>query len=461
VNRGRALLPWLFIAGCAAERPSERAATHPARAEPTKAAASSPPPAGDAADSAVQAALAEVVGVRKLGTLRPVSSRVIARKELGERVRDEVLSELEPRQVQGITESLVAFGSVPVDIDYQKAVLELLGSQVAGYYDPRDKMMFLLDDLGEEAQAATLWHELVHAIQDQHYDLRPKLKWAPGKGDTTAAVQALAEGDATSAMLDVMLSAQGQTALDLSEQTFAQGIGMLEALPEIATVPAIMKRSIVAPYTDGIAFVHALRRAGGWAAVDAAWREPPTTTEQILHPEKYAVREGAAKVASPSPPPGGPTEAIYVDRLGEQGLRLLFEDWMPVASAGAAATGWAGDEVVVFATGDRLAVAVHVAFDDEAHAKRAAEAFARGALLDEPEDRGSAAARISSEQAASALRSGRACKERSRRGPFAIVRRGHDLGVALGPFRRQGGAVATVADCRAGLGWAAAIAAGK
>jgi len=461
VRLGRAVLLWLVI-GCAAERPREPGAAHPATSGTAKAAAPSGAPPADDAGAVVNEALAEVVRVRQLGTLRTVSSRVIARKELGERVKNEVLTELEPRQVQGITESLVAFGTVPTDLDYEKAVLELLGTQVAGYYDPRDKTMFLLDDLGEEAQAATLWHELVHAIQDQHYDLQPKLKWAPGKGDATAAVQALAEGDATSAMLDVMLSARGQTALDLSEATFAQSIGMMEALPEIATVPAILKRSIVAPYTDGVVFVHALRRAGGWAAVDAAWRKPPTTTEQILHPEKYVAQEGATKVASPPPPPGGPSEAIYVDQLGEQGLRLIFEDWMPLASAGTAATGWAGDEVVVFATGDQVAVAVHALFDDEPAAKRALEAFARGALLAEPEDAGTTpAARISSERAVSATRTGRLCQERSRRGPFAIVRRGRDLGVALGPFRRQRGVLASTADCRGALPWAASIAAGK
>ncbi len=460
MRRATRLFAWLFVTACAGETPPAKDAAGANPPPNPTAAASAATPSADAheADAAVAEALAQVVRVRKLGALRPVTSHVIERAELSERVKRDVLTELEPAQVQGITESLVAFGVVPVDLDYEKTVLELLGSQIAGYYDPREKAMFLLDDLGEDAQAATLWHELVHAIQDQHYDLHPKLKWAEGRGDATAAVQALAEGDATSAMLDVMLGPQGQTALDLPEGAFARGIGMVEALPEIASVPAIMKRSIVAPYTDGLVFVHALRKKGGWAAVDQAWRDPPTTTEQILHPEKYLAREGAKPVPAPPAPHNGPTDRVYLDQLGEQGLRLLFEEWMPLGTAAQSASGWGGDQIAVFATGDQRAMAVRLTFDDDPSAKRALEGFARGALLGEPEDRKGAEGRVSAEKAAAASAGGRLCRERARRGPMAVVRVGRDVTVTLGPFRRQGGGLASVGTCKSALQWADAVA---
>ena len=41
---------------------------------------------------------------------------------------------------------------------------------------------------------------------------------------------------------------------------------------------------------------------GGYAAVDAAFADPPDSTEQVLHPDKYAVREEPLKVVDPERP---------------------------------------------------------------------------------------------------------------------------------------------------------------
>jgi hypothetical protein len=437
----------------------DRQAAAPVPAGSASAAAASPAlPSSRERDpeEVIEEALRAVVAVRQLEARSPVRSHMIARDELAEQMRRDVLSDLEPALVRGITENLYALGAVPADHDYLTTILLILGSQLAGYYDPRDKAMFLLDDLGTDGSAATLWHELVHALQDQHYDLRPKLKWSSGRGDSMSAVQALAEGDATSAMLDVMLAPQGQTALDLPEGMLGKSMGVIEALPELEGVPPILKRSLVAAYADGLTFVNALRAKGGFAAVDAAWRDLPTSTEQILHPEKYEKREAPLAVAPPPPPEAGPTSVVFLDVLGEQGLRFVFEEWMPLVAAASSASGWGGDQLAVFADGDRRAVGVHLVLDDEEHAKRTFEAVVRGALAGEPEDNGGA--RVALEQAVKVARLGRACRERTRRGPFAVVRVGRDVGVALGPFRRVGSSTHSDGDCAAGLRWATSIA---
>ncbi len=447
----------LLAAACGGGSVELHAATEAAApAAPPASAAPAPPPPESDGENEVKEALAMVVAVRQLAALTPVKSRVIPREELSAQMKREVLTDLDPALVRGITENLYALGAVPANHDYEQTILLILGSQLAGYYDPRDKAMFLLDDLGTQGSAATLWHELVHALQDQHYDLRPKLKWSPGRGDTMSAVQALAEGDATSAMFDVMLAPEGRTALDLPEGMLTKSMGVMEALPELDSVPPILKRSLVAAYADGFAFVNALRRKGGFAAVDAAWRELPTTTEQILHPEKYEKREPALVVAPPPPPDAGPKSVVFLDVLGEQGLRFTFEEWMPLVTAASAASGWGGDQLAVFADGDRRAVGLHLVLDDEEHAKRTFEAVIRGALAGEPEDK--KGARVEPEQAAKVAQVGRACGERPRRGPFAAVRVGRDLGVALGPFRREREATRSDGDCAAGLRWATAIA---
>lgn len=394
-----------------------------------------------------------------LAPMRSVRSEVIGRSELLGRMKQELAEDLEPELLQGSTELLYALGAAPADLDYLGSMLTLLTTQLAGFYDPREKEMVLLDDLGMEAQQATLWHELVHALQDQHYDLKPLMKWQPGRGDALSAVQALAEGDATSAMMDLMLLPRGQTALDLPEGMLAGSLGMMEAMPEIASVPRILKRGIVAPYVDGLSFVHARRRAGGWAAVDAAWRELPTTSEQILHPEKYSAHEGAEIVPVPPPFPGGPDHVVYRDVLGEEAIRIALEEWVPRVTAVDSAAGWSGDIVAVFAAGDRRAVGIRLRYDDEAHAKRGFQAFARGALLPEtePSSMDPPPASVSAQQTLAAVRKRSVCQMRSHRGPFAVVWRGRDLGVALGPYQRVGSATQSLSECGPALGWATSI----
>jgi hypothetical protein len=403
----------------------------------------------------VDATLKQVAAARELPMKGRIRSEVIGRTELFERMKNEISADLEPAQLEGSTELMYSVGAVGADLDYLGAMLKLLGTQLAGYYDPREKELVLMDDLGLEAEQATLWHELVHGLQDQHYDLRPLLKWAPGRGDAIAAAQSLAEGDATSGMMDLMLLPRGQNALDM-EGIFTGSMGVLEAMPEIASVPTLLKRSIVAPYVDGVVFVHAQRRAGGWPAVDAAWRALPTTTEQILHPEKYAKREPAEAVPVPPAPKGGPDKLLFRDVLGEQALRLLFEEWVPKVTATTAAAGWAGDGLAVFASGDRRAVGIHLRFDDEANAREAFEALARGALRPELETwpPNQPPPMVPVRETEAVIRKRELCVTRAKRGPFAAVWRGRDLGVALGPYQRVAGVTVAAGDCAAARSWA-------
>ena len=462
------LLPLALLVACAGEArgpvaPAPRTAPRSAGAASPSVPAQATPPARDSRQAVVDAALQRVAAARELASIGPVRSEVIGRTELLGRMQRELQLDLEPPVVQGTTELLFALGAAGPELDYVGSLLSLLGTQLAGFYDPRDKEMVLLDDLGTDIEQATLWHELVHGLQDQHYDLKKLMKWEPGRGDALAAVQSLAEGDAMSGMLEVSLKAAGKTALDLPEGLLSGSMAMLEAMPEIAQVPRLLKRSIVAPYADGLAFVHALRRSGGWAAVDAAWRAPPSTTEQIIHPEKYLVHELPEPLSPLTPPAAGPSEGVYRDVLGEQALRLAFEEWVPNATAAEAATGWGSDVVAVFATGERRAVALHVRFDDEAHAKRGFEAIARGALRSETEAWASDRPPpfVAAASAAPALKRGEVCQVRPLRGAFAAVRRGRDVGVALGPYRRSGAVTQADGDCNAALQWAHSIATAK
>ncbi len=431
---------------------------------PTAPTRSAPPPisAGSrlaqakeqALQDKLQTALAYISEIRNLPAKSPVQGRLMGRAEI-ERYISAQLDEETPKDVLQATEALLyGFGTVDADFDYRASVIKLMSSQLLGFYDPKQKTFFVGGDLAGDEADVTLWHELVHALQDQHYDLTHLGDWQPDLGDGQAAVHALAEGDATSAMLDAMMKPRGATALDVPESLMrAQSVLGSAAL----TAPPVLVRSLLAPYVDGLAFTNYLRRRGGFAAVDAAWRALPVSTEQLLHPEKFLAHEAPLIVPLPVAPAHAPElHERFHDVMGEQTLRLLFEEWLPATTAATAASDWGGDRLTVF--GDearqRWAIGWHLRFDSAAAAERAFVAFARSAPLTE---RGVARPALA-DAAPSAKKLGdKLCRARHSQGPIALVRRGSDLGVTVGPFDRNMPRVAIDPDCGPALLWAAQI----
>ena len=448
----------LLAAACAPEPAAAPPQPAPWVARPVEERKSSPPAAEQNALDEIDRALKYMAEVRELPVKDQVAGTVIAREALLARLRSEVEDDLDPSLVLGNTEFLFALNLAPARFDFLGSVLELFTSEIAGFYDPGEKRMYLLADLDGEARRATLWHELVHALQDQHYDLRPLVKWKPDEGDRVSALQCLSEGDATSAMMDAILSPQGKRAIDVPGSLLKPGSAALESSPKLAHIPGILRRSVIAPYADGLDFTHHLRRLKGWAGVDSAWRSPPLSTEQVLHPEKYIAGERPEPPPLPPPPAGGPSELVYRDVVGEQALRLIFEDWMPASTAAESASGWSGDRVAVYKDGDSRAVAIRLRYDDEAMSLRAATAFVRGGrtpeIDDQPTDGRPALLAVTADAAQQAFKTGRFCQLRARRGPQAVVRRGRDFAVVAGTFSRAGSNAQGERTCDQALKWA-------
>jgi hypothetical protein len=403
--------------------------------------------------------LVRVAAVRRLQPRASVQARVLGRSALIDSVKQHVLREV-PRDViryQG--ELLVGLGMVAPEYDYEQGTFALLESQLAGFYEPHDKRMYLAADLQDRAADATLAHELVHALQDQYYDLGAKLSYQPEANDRESAIQALAEGDATSAMMDLMFAESGRRSTDVPDDVFAAEVE--GSMTSSSDVPRVLRESLVAPYVDGVTFVNALRRrglsrqgtaSGGWGAVDDAWRSPPTTTEQLLHLDKYDAHEPAETLSAPASPPGN-WSIIYDDVLGEEGVRIAVAEWMSKKSAVLFAEGWAGDRVALFRKApdpagtpaeSTLAVAWTIRFDRangqdlDAKARKSFKTLAAAFPLAAP--------------TASSF-----CVERGALGPLAVAQSGRDLVIVGGPYRRAGNRVVPDALCPQSVRWAADV----
>jgi hypothetical protein len=189
--------------------------------------------------------------------------------------------------------SLRKFGLAPNDFEYRSFIIKLLTEQVAGYYDPKVQQFHLADWLELETQKPVMAHELTHALQDQHFNLRRFEKWPHGDSDAELAAHALIEGDATLAMT-VYMAKNPLVALAFS-RALTSGV----ATEQFNQAPRAMRESLIFPYLHGLEWATQLYRRGGWTMVSNAFTRLPLSSEQILHAEKYFNYERPVKVVLP------------------------------------------------------------------------------------------------------------------------------------------------------------------
>jgi len=110
---------------------------------------------------------------------------------------------------------------------------------------------------------------------------------------------------------------------------------------KLLTAPVYLTRSLLFPYLSGAQFVEALFEKGGWQEVNEAFKKPPSSTEQVLHPEKYGVDKPTyLSLPDLSNTLGDGWKLLYENVLGEFGISVLLED---VKDSKLAAEGWDGD----------------------------------------------------------------------------------------------------------------------
>jgi hypothetical protein len=173
-------------------------------------------------------------------------------------------------------------------------MLRVLTEQVAGYYDPKTGEFHLADWIDLDGQRPIMAHELTHALQDQHFNLRRFEHWPKGDSDAELATHALVEGDATLAMALYVANNPFRA------MAFLKSLGTMGmASQELEKAPRALRETLLFPYQQGTDWAKTLFRQAGWNRVSQAFTELPQSTEQILHPEKYLAHESPMKVSLP------------------------------------------------------------------------------------------------------------------------------------------------------------------
>jgi hypothetical protein len=441
VRRARAIAgAALILAACSPAAPIASPVVAPPAAPPAASARPSVmveglTPAQIESRKKVQAMIARVSRARGLPALHEVAIKLLDREQILARIKAHVDDDVPKESIIDEGEALAALELVPSEYDFIEGSYKLIQGRIAGFYEPEDQTMYLVDDLDDDEAAETLAHELDHALQDQTYPLAPLMKYAPSQADRLGAIHALVEGDAMSAMYDVVAG----SAFNVSDTLFQSLATASTALSaEGSAAPYVLQASLIAPYSDGFSFVQALRTRGGWPAVDGAWRALPDTTEQLLHIEKYAAREPAIPVEVPATGAlGAGFRAALDDVMGEQSLRIAVEAWAGRAVAVPAAAGWGGDRYVVArrdaGAQHEIALGWHLVFDTAKDADEMASVLEK--------------------------RFGKACRERELLGPMTWARRGREVAITAGPFERRaaGSTPKSAGTCKTTAAWARAM----
>ena len=398
--------------------------------------------------------LLKVSEMRGITATKPVPGVKLERDQLVARVKDKALREYPPEALRREGQLLQIVGFAPPSFDYLGEMMKLLDAQLEGFYEPKNGTMYLAADLkGPQAQA-TLAHELVHALQDQRWDLKKRSDYKPGRGDEALALACLAEGDATSLMLDYLMKPD-RSALDIPPDAIRELMKGGMNMGDVESVPHILRSTLVAPYMEGIAFVHELRRKKGWAGVDAAWDRLPTTTEQVLHVAKWEAQEPALTVPAPTAVAlGEGWKNEDQDTYGELGFALTFAEWLDDGEARLAASGWGGDRTSAFTKGDQLAYAVHLRVD-EAPKPGKADAYADRLLT-------KLAPALKKKLGKPAIGdAGTLCFERSALGPLLFARKDREVVMIAGPAKVASDAWTSTSTCAVAKKWADEIVAQK
>ena len=327
--------------------------------------------------STTAALLTETSELRELSILRTVKSGAQSRAEIERMIIKNLDSETTPAQMHAAETVLKAFGLAPQDFAYRSFLIKLLKEQVAGYYDPKAQQFYLADWIELDGQKPVMAHELTHALQDQHFNLKRFEKWPKGDSDAELAAHALIEGDATLAMTHY-LTKNPMVALAFLRSMGLQGI----STEQYNQAPRALRESLLFPYDEGLDWAAQLYKRGGWDMVSQAFSKLPQSSEQILHADKYFSYETPQKVTLPEFKNflGPAWHRIDYDVNGEWGYYLILDEFLKsTTESKQAAAGWGGDRFALYETDKpgEVFFAQLTAWDTPLDAKEFFDAYAR------------------------------------------------------------------------------------
>jgi hypothetical protein len=273
---------------------------------------------------------------------RKVPSEILTKAQFSKLVEEGVADAEGDKETRAAELTLKMFGLVPWDYNLARESADLIEEQAAAFYDIKKKKLFVLDSVPDgPEQRVALAHELAHALADQQFGLRKYIEGAKDD-DAATARESVIEGQASWLSWAYMAEQSGGRAevpgslLDELASVGATG----EDYPVLGRTPLYIRESLTFPYTEGMRFQDAVYRKLGPGAFDRIFRDPPLSTQEILHPEAYA---DALKPTRPELPKQAKNMRLLAGGdVGEFDYSAILRQFGSDAKGRAAASQWRG-----------------------------------------------------------------------------------------------------------------------
>lgn len=305
-----------------------------------------------AADEMVQV----TARLRGLQPKSPIARGVKSREEITQYLNEKIKENYSEAELQQEGKLLRAIGLIPASLDYKDFVLNLLSEQIAGFYDIDQKTFFVASWLSVEEQKPVMVHELDHALQDQYFNVSAIMKedHRLHNDDRALAHSALFEGEATVVMLNHVLEPANRTFAQLPDLAPAMGVllaGMQSQFPVFKSAPQYLQETVFFPYGHGASFLQKMwAQNPSWESINKIYSDLPSSTEQIIHPEKYYGKRDEPRPVNAETLAAGlgsNWKAVYKNVLGEFSLSLVLSLHLSEERARRSAAGWGGDQVLL------------------------------------------------------------------------------------------------------------------
>jgi len=267
------------------------------------------------------------------------------------RVKDHLDEALSQQSIEVDEQLYQLLGILEPNESLASLYADVAGEQTAAFYDTDSQSLVVPEPDGAFTviERVTIVHELVHALTDQHFGTTAQRdSLSGGSYDKELALAGLVEGDATY-VEGLYIETLGPEAL--AELVAAYGTIDSDSFNE---APPFIQETLLAPYIDGLEFVLSLIGSGGLDALDAAYLAPPSTTEQVRHPEAYLSGDVGRTFEMDIINVDG-YEAVETSVWGESALIGLLSEQLLSDVVFAGAEGWNGDGFEVLSNGTDVA----------------------------------------------------------------------------------------------------------
>jgi hypothetical protein len=350
----------------------------------------------DVADTACQRGLFDLVRcVRETTSGEMVPVETITASQYRDRLLDSSSQDEVPENQGAYEKTLVFLGLASTgDLSIDRQV-ETLVKTVPAYYSSETKTITVVEadatvvdptPVSEKTRSSTLAHEIVHALQDQQYDLS---KIDPPDGasyDERLSRKTRVEGEAEFYQM-MLFAAFSGVAQDHADYPRHFDRAAEYALQKYSSDSPYLIAPRIFPYNYGGRFCYLQFADGGRAGVDGWFADPPLATIPYILSSDGIVIASLSPVREAAPAPAEDATLVFEDTLGA----WLVYEMLQARSKEAIdpltqVAGWRGDRLWVYAAaeGRDAALIWRIRWDNS----NSASAFANRAKSKPIEDRG-------------------------------------------------------------------------